>query len=195
MMDYLERLLEKVEEVLSEESKLSLLQEGELAGLPGPRREYIANKNTAKERKAAQEDAREAIQGDAWDETLGSTSGSLERGQPKTEGSASQTRETDLEPSLGRIWDRGEAGQWGMAGRDALGEGRSRRETPGTYLLEKMRREHRMADLGSGGGVLHATAYGQKEPGPSLPTPVDVAAFDRAVEREARGYDHGFSLL
>lgn len=194
-MDYLDNLLEKVEEVLSEDSILSLLQEGEMAGTPGYRKANTEQKNRAKEGALAQEDAQGDLEAEAWNEALDPARGSPAQGQTQMKGAASHQTQKDGESPLRASWDWGASGKREMAGGGALGEGRIRKEAPGAYLLKRMQTERRRADLGSGGGILRTTDHEQKVAGVSRPSPFDVAAFDRTVEREARGYDHGFLLL
>lgn len=183
MMDYLLGLLEEAEEVLMESEELSLPQEDD---------------GSAYRRRGKKKESHEEPSGLLAERVLpkeavlvGKQDRQEERRNRRVSDSASEER---LEEKLRRVWAL--APQVGRAaGKAVLEEGEHKSPSPGAFLLERMQQKSRLADVSLGGrSAAPAWRSAQEERG-GKPAYWALSAFDHAVERDARCYDNGFSLL
>lgn len=185
MMDYLLALLEEAEEELVEMAKLSLSLPQEDDGTPMRRPEKVW---------ASGAEARELlVERLLPEDALLTGKQELQEGAKDRKRSGTATEEM-LDKRLQKVCALTPPRQYepSKAILEEVAQGNS---LPGAVLLQRMQQNSRLAEVG--GGVRFAPSaprLGQEER-TGKPSCREFLAFDRAIERDARCYDNGFSLL
>lgn len=185
MRDYLLDLLEEVEEVFAETAELSLSLPQEDGGTPN------RGRGTA---RVSREEARELlVEGFVPEDT-----GLLAKKSPQAQGEfptgSHSASEELLENRLLKVCAIATPRHY-KPSKAILEEVEQGSSSPGVGLLQRMQQISRLAEVG--GGVHFTTAAPRfvQEERTGKPSYREFLAFDRAVERDARCYDNGFSLL
>lgn len=185
MMDYLLDLLEEAEEMFVETAELSLSLPQEDDGTPNGRRGKVW---------ASGEEARELLVEYLVPEDTGLIGKQSPQVQSKNRMVSDMASEEMLEKRLQKVCALAPPRQY-KPSKAILEEVQQGSSLPGAVLLQRMQQNSRLAEMGGGVRFAPSAPHLGQEERTGKPSYREFLAFDRAVERDARCYDNGFSLL